>query len=202
MAEKDEQQSVTRKSIEQLREEVKKATKEALERAVNPTEFFYLLSRYPYLEIGNFGADIPPEEAEPKIHALDNGWVIHDYDYRLRCGKPALLAEHGWESFIQGLLGSGESEEEDGGDGTIVMQFVDAATAMVQLAKELGWEGIEIIRGFYPMRRAAWIAAVSENVPLRGFESTFEDRVVLNWVQQMKTGEMFQGAKLRMGSSE
>lgn len=174
------------RSAEALQAEIKKAIGEAATRPANPLEFYHLLSRYPYLEVGNIGAGIPPVDVVPKLHTLDNGWVIHDYGYRLRCGKPALLAEKRWSTPVQGEAG----DDEEGGDGTVTMQFVEAAAAMVALAIELGWEGLEIIMGFYPMRRAAWIASVQSKFPVKGFESTFEDRVLLDWVHKMKEGTL------------
>ncbi|MHA7840526.1 MAG: hypothetical protein ACX932_01495 [Gammaproteobacteria bacterium] len=170
------------RSAEALQAEIKKAIAEAATRKANPSEFYHLLSRYPYLEIGNIDAGIPPVDVVPKLHTLNNGWVIHDYGYRLRCGKPALLSEKRWSTPIQGEA----DEDEEGGVGTVTMQFVEAAAAMVALAIKLGWEGLEIIMGFYPMRRAAWIAAVQHKFPVEGFQSTFEDRVLLDWVQKMK----------------
>lgn len=170
------------RSAEELQAEIQKALVEARERPINPMEFYYLLTRYPYLEISKFDAESPPPNVTPKLHTLDNGWIIHDYGYRLRCGRPSLLAEKTWSTPIQGEA----SEDEEGGAGTITMQFVEAATAMIALAMKLGWEGMEIVKGFYPMRRAAWIAALQHNFSVKGFESTEEDRVLLSWVNKMK----------------
>ena len=174
------------RSSESLQAEIKKAIAEAATRPANALEFYHLLSQYPYLEVGDIGAGAPPHDVIPKLHTLDNGWVIHDYGYRLRCGKPALLAEKRWGTPMQGV----KDDDEEGGAGTVTMQFVEAATAMVALAMELGWEGLEIIMGFYPMRRAAWIASVQSKFVVQGFESTFEDRVLLDWVCKLKQGAL------------
>ncbi len=77
------------------------------------------------------------------------------------------------------MFGSGNPEWEDEGgkggssgtgDGTLVRQAFDAASAMVDLAIEKGWPGIEIIAGTSLMQWAAWMAAQDKNFLLVGYQ--------------------------------
>ena len=62
---------------------------------------------------------------------------------------------------------------------------------MIQLAIQNGWKLADILSGFYPMQRMAWIAGLELGLPVKGFVVTDEDRVIQNWVAKIRSGKLY-----------
>jgi hypothetical protein len=159
----------------------------AQERAVTYEEFYYLLSRYPFLDIHHPDGYAPLEQRQPVIIKAKSGWDILDYGDRLRT-SPGL--------FMYGAYSkSGRRQADDDGDsgggdwvkstGTLVQQFADTAYEVIALAIHKGWPAAQVYSGFYGMIRAAWIAAESKHFLLQGFDPTVNDKVINGWVTKL-----------------
>lgn len=199
---------------EQFRQQ---ARQHAEARPVAYEDFYYLLGRYPYLEISHPEATHYPT-TPPRIKQSNAGWDIHYYDQLIVSSQSALLmllrtgvdlSHSGIETLIaeerQNLKlrlraeakASAEDEDSDEGEGsdegvverkpvgTIVNQFFSTAFEMAAMARQNNWPGIRIIRGYYPMQRAAWIACETFGITCEGFDPTPEDHVVYSWVKSL-----------------
>ncbi len=172
------------KSAEDLKQEVRSAVSNIFERDITPQEFYYLMSRYPYLELCDADYPFIDKGTKPKIITAETtGWKIYNYGTVLAVGSHELVA----------MMRAKENKDDDdeGGTGTIVQQYSETAMEMVALAKKQGWRMAEIVAGFYPMQRMAWIAGEMQDYALKGFDPGREDYVVLHWVSQIKKGKLY-----------
>jgi len=204
-------QSMTEKELEHFLAIAEHARQDAIDRPITHEEFYYLLSKYPYLEICDAKlTDIEPSNPLMKRKAK-TGWIIHDYGNILRVaqselasllqyginpsatpgllsGKPTEEGGEGGEGGETGKGGEGGEGDEGLGElkplGTIVAQFVKTAEELIGIAQSR-WDGAQIIGGFYGMQRAAWVMAEIEEYELKGFDPTAEDKVVYYWVKQL-----------------
>lgn len=184
----DDKHSDLEKEAELLKQQVVNAQQTIFQRDLTPTEFYYLLSRYPYLEICNVDYPYIDNATIPIIHTADNGWKIYDYGSVLATGCYELIGYlYGREKAQQ----ASKDEGGEGGNGTIIQQYSDVAFAIINMAIDKGWAAAEIISGFYPMQRMAWIAAKMKGYELKGFTSSVEDHVVSRWVSRLKQGELY-----------
>lgn len=169
----------------ELWKDIKQSMDNVFERSVTPQEFYYLLSCYPYLTICN--ADYPYIDSgtKPTITYAKNGWPILNFNSVICAGSNILFAE------LNGKKPLSKQDEDEGGNGTIVKQYSDVAYEAMALAHQLGWPTIEILSGFYPMQRMAWIAAMENNYSIKGFDPSIEDEVVRNWVMKMHKGKLY-----------
>lgn len=140
--------------------------------ALSATALAYLRDRYPYLQMISSKA-IVEESMVPKFRKSPSGWTIHDYGQAMSTspgkhlfgpGNPELKKEDKGE-------GGGEGGE---GTGTLRKQSFDTAAAMVKIAIEKGWPGIELVSGTPFMQWAAWMAAQDKNYPLVGYQPSAE----------------------------
>lgn len=183
MADNDDVQN----SAKTLWKDIKQSMDGIFERPITPQEFYYLLSCYPYLIVCN--ADYPyiDQGKKPIITQAKNGWPIFNFNNVIYAGSNILFAELNGK----GKLSVKQKEDDEGGNGTIVKQFSDVAYEVMALAKQLGWPMIEIVSGFYPMQRMAWIAASEHNYEVKGFEPSVEDEVVRSWVTKLHKGKLY-----------
>ncbi len=186
-------------AADKLKDDISKAYESIFSRPITPQEFYFLLSRYPFLQICD--ADYPYIDAgtEAKVVHAQNGWIMHSYGTVIYSGGHELLLQQLVEMKQRQRQQEREDEGGDGGDeggsGTIVKQYTDVAFEMIELAMLLGWRAAEVITGFYPMQRMAWIAASEHGFSLKGFEPSKEDQVVRNWVMKLRTGTLYPPAK-------
>jgi len=203
------------------------AEQDASTRPILYEDFYYLLGRYPYLEFSHIEATHYPT-TPPNIVTASTGWKIHQYDELMISSQSALLSllltgidlsHAGVETLIKEeqremrkrmrAKAKGEPLAEDESDkggsegrippvGTIVNQFFTTALEMVGLVRGANWPGIRLIRGYYPMQRAAWIACENQNLTCEGFEPTPEDHVVYSWVKT-KAPSVFKRISARPG---
>ena len=170
-----------------MESEIQDAMESIFDRPITPQEFYFLLSRYPYLQICDVEHPYIDEGVVPKVTTSPSGWEIHNYGTVVRSGSYELLAYLTQARLREG----GEGEGDIGGHGTIVRQYTDVAFMMIQIAIENGWSGAEILSGFYPMQRMAWIAAREAGYSLKGFLASDEDRVVEDWVRRIRKGDLY-----------
>ena len=170
----------------QASELAKQAFETIFDRQITRTEFLYLLSRYPFLEVCDHGNPYLDETKKPKVIIADNGWHIFDH------GNAIFTSGCEWTNAIyreQKRIESGD--DEGGGDGTLVKQFSDVAFLIIDLIGKKGWKGIDFLTGYYPMLRMAWIAAEINKLKVHHFEPGMEDYVVYNWVDKLKKGNFY-----------
>jgi len=171
-------------SAKALRDEVRSVVANIFEREITPQEFYYLLSRYPYLEICDVDYPYIDKGTKPEIIVASNGWHIYNYGTVIAAGSHELIA-------MMRVKQKKEEDGEEGGAGTIVQQYSDVAMEMMDLAKKIGWRLAEIVAGYHPMRRMAWIAGELIDYPLKGFNPSREDYVVYRWVSQIKNKQLY-----------
>lgn len=164
-----------------IKQQVAVAQQSIFEREISAKEYYYLLSRYPYLEICNTDYPYIDRGSKPTVTKAKNGWPIYNYGNVIASGCYELL----------GILYGQEEDDDEGGHGTIVQQYTDVAYAMVALAIELGWPAVDIVSGFYPMQRMAWIAAELADYKLHKFDPSFEDYAIKNWESARRAGKLY-----------
>jgi len=192
MADEDQSPKLPR-DYAQLKKLAEEGKIEALTRPITEDEIYWVLSRWPYLELCD---SREPEDVKPakavRVTETAVGWKVHDYGNILRTSQNEMLSIKQFE-ILSGTPGIDEEDEEGGGlgeltrDGTIVQQMVDVAAELIALAKERGWPAVRIMRGFYGMQRAAWVAAQMQEYKLEGFEPGPEDRVVYSWAKRLSS---------------
>jgi hypothetical protein len=148
---------------------------------ISPETLAYLRECYPYLQVISMQAKFE-ESVIPQFKKSSCGWVIHDYGQAMSSSSGHYL--HGERN--PDLIKKGETQNQEG-DGTLVLQTVDTAKAMVALAIEKGWPGIEIISGTELMQWAAWLAAQDKNYPLVGYTPTTEEEKKLERIRRIRS---------------
>lgn len=193
MAEDEQKPEDHKQAAADLQEEIEGKVASVFDREITPQEFYYILSCYPYLEICD--ADYPyiDDKVEPKITIHENtNWKIIDYGSVLATGACELLTKKYRKPGGARAQVEAEAEvEEQEGSGTIALQYQDMAELMINLAMEKGWSRAEIISGFYPMQRIAWILAEEKGYTLKGFDATPEDVVVQGWITRLRQGKLY-----------
>ncbi|MCD6056277.1 MAG: hypothetical protein K0R12_1239 [Gammaproteobacteria bacterium] len=162
------------------------------DRNLTQLEFYYLLSRYPYLELYNRDKPQPAIQTVPGFKKSKSGWLIYDYgDVICSAGTELPIKEirRLYKTLLKETPSSAElvkddEEGEGGGRGTLQGQTIQTAYEMVQIAYSR-WQQVGIIDGFYGMKRAAWVAAKRFGKNLEGFSPTAEDKVVLYWANKL-----------------
>lgn len=142
-------------------------------RDISPEEIQYLLDLCPFLQVVDTVLHYVENEQPPEVQFIKarSGWTILDYGDAMSTspGKKVL----------------GLDDEE--GRGTIWHQAWITAVEMIEIAKMRGWAGIQMIDGHRVMKRAAWIKAANEGLPVVGFEPSEEDAHVRNVVDMPAT---------------
>ena len=169
----------------QASELAKQAFETMFDRELTRTEFLYLLSRYPFLELCDHENPYLDETKMPEVIIADNGWRIFDY------GNAIFTSGCEWTNAEYRAQKQEETGEEGGGDGTLVKQYSDVAFLIIDLISKKGWNGIDFLTGYYPMLRIAWIAAEMKGLKVHHFEPSIEDYVVYNWVSKLKNGTFY-----------
>jgi hypothetical protein len=161
------------------------------DRDLTQLEFYYLLSRYPYLELYNRDVLQPAIQPAPQFKKAKSGWIIYDYgDVICSAGAELPIKEirRLYKTLLKETPSSGElrkdEEEGEGGRGTLQAQTVKTAYEMIQIAYTR-WQQVGIVDGFYGMKRAAWVAAKRFGKNLEGFSPSAEDKVVLYWANKL-----------------
>jgi|GEM_PF-3030938 len=179
----------------EIEREVQRAKANIYNRNITPQEFYYLLSRYPYLQLCDANYPYVDQGTQVEILETECGWKVYNYRTLLASGcheLMAMLLAH------EARFPEKKKEEDEGGSeggasgsGTIVRQYSETAFEMMLLAKTLGWSAAAVVGGFYGMQRMAWVAGELIDYPLKGFEPTAEDYVVLRWTSSLYEGTLY-----------
>ncbi|MFT3741329.1 MAG: hypothetical protein QM752_01390 [Gammaproteobacteria bacterium] len=141
-------------------------------RPITPAEVKFLLSQYPYIQVINSEATWE-ETIIPRFKRVMSGWVIHDYGEAMSTSAGQYLFGPGNP---EAMPLTEEEEESSGGQGTIIKQSFNSAIALVEMAMEKGWPGIEIVSGTDFMQWAVWAAAQLQHFPIIGYEPTLREK--------------------------
>jgi len=158
-------------------------SEEELRRAPTREEIAYLISRYPFIQLVNTGADFKAEAMLDFVFA-GNGWVIFDYGDAITASPGEALFQ--WSGPFPGEAKewgeqTGDTDEGEGGavampgSGTIVKQAFDTTMEIMALIKAHEWAGVSFIEGTRDMAWAAWITAELHGFELEGFAATQEE---------------------------
>ena len=150
---------------------------------VRPEDVRYLCDHYyPFLQILSSEAHLG-EIMEPKFITAESGWVIHEYGVAMSASPGEFLIGDYWA----------EEEDEEGGEGkrtllpgkgTVVLQQIQTAQAMMQLAQKNGWPGVEIIDGTPKMKWAGWMAAKDLGLEIEGYEPSEKEQAKRKRIQK------------------
>ncbi|MCX7121439.1 MAG: hypothetical protein NTZ67_06665 [Gammaproteobacteria bacterium] len=171
-------------------------------RQVRATDILYLAQHWQFLQIVESGGTKTPFD-EPQLIEAKSGWTIINYGDSMATSPGKYLYGGGYFR-----VRSGEDDEDEGGGivnpkkGTIIKQAFDSASEMIKLAKELGWDGVQIVDGHPDMQRAAWVEACRTGVRLDGYGPDVEAektrrRIVSNSLDEMHA--VLKGAPKRRG---
>ena len=143
-------------------------------RHVSASDILYLLDQCPFLQIMDTALPVSPEIKPLVLVTAKSNWKIHDYGNAISSSPGELLfgplgkPRKKWEDDEEG--GEGGS-----GSGTMVNQAVITAFEMIELAKQHGWAGVQIVDGHPLMAWAAWMQAFDSEITLEGFNPTAQD---------------------------
>lgn len=177
--------------VDALQLELRKAKANIFNREITQQELYYLLGRYPYLELCD--ADYPYVDKAKGLEIITakTGWKIYNYGSVIASGCHELMALLLSEEHHKREKRLSKEDDEGSGSGTIIRQYSETAMEMMALAKSLGWRMAEVVAGYYSMQRMAWVAGEAMGYPLKGFHPTQEDYVVLHWSSQLRKGQLY-----------
>lgn len=137
---------------------------------VNANDIMYIADHWQFLQIVESSGNKPSLE-KPELITAKSGWTIINYGDAMATSPGKFLFGGGYFR-----ISSGDDDDEGGGivnpkKGTIFKQAFDSAAEMIQLAKEFGWNGVQIVDGHPYMQRAAWVEACRIGVRLDGYKA-------------------------------
>ncbi len=138
---------------------------------VKNSDILYLAKHWQFLQVIDSGGNQKPLE-KPELITAQSGWTIINYGDAMATSPGKYLFGGGYFR-----IRSGDDDDDDEGGsgvvnpfhGTIIKQAFDSATQIIQLAKEFGWKGVQIVDGHPDMQRAAWVEACRIGVKLDGY---------------------------------
>lgn len=136
---------------------------------VRESDILYLAERWPFLQVVESGghAEALPE---PQILTAKSGWNILNFGDAMATSPGKWIFRGGYFQWTENQDDDGDGGIVNPGKGTIHKQAFDSACEVIQLAKEFGWRGVEIIDGHPNMQRAAWVEACRIGVRLDGYQ--------------------------------
>ncbi|OGT33353.1 MAG: hypothetical protein A3C44_03970 [Gammaproteobacteria bacterium RIFCSPHIGHO2_02_FULL_39_13] len=136
---------------------------------VSNDDILYLAKKWSFLQIVESSGKFKPFD-KPELITAQSGWTIINYGDAMATSPGKFLYGGGFFRF------SSDEDEDEGGSGvvnpkkgTIVKQAFDSAAEMVRLAKELGWDGVQIVDGHPDMQEAVWVEACRIGISADGF---------------------------------
>ena len=137
---------------------------------MSDSDILYIAEQWQFLQVIESGGHIPPLD-KPQILTAKSGWNIINFGDAMATSPGKWIFRGGYFQWTEN-----EEDDDDGGGGivnpgkgTIHKQAFDSACEIIQLAKELGWRGVEIVDGHPNMQRAAWVEACRIGVRLDGY---------------------------------
>ncbi len=176
----------------------------SIERPISLDDVEHLMSLFPYLDLCNADVKEPPLDSHPvKVHRAQSLWLIHDRGDRLTTGPGRLnFGAYRRMRFDEDGNPILDDDDDEGGsqwvrpDGTIIKQFFDTAIELIEIAAER-WPAANILSGYLPMQRAAWMAATEFGFAIN-YNPTAEDLMVFESIKQHGGGI----SRKRGGSSQ
>lgn len=141
---------------------------------VRSSDILYFAKRWQFLQVVEGGGHIKPLE-KPALIEGKSGWTIINFGDAMTTSPGKFLFRGGYFC----IYFDDDDDDEGGGEGggivnpkkgTIFKQAFDSAAEIIQLAKELGWNGVQIVDGHPDMQRAAWVEACRIGVRLDGYQ--------------------------------
>lgn len=157
---------------------------------VRASDVAYLADHWQFLQVIESSGEKKPFE-KPELIEAKSGWTIINYGDAMSTSPGKFIFGGGYFQMFF------DDDEDEGGSGivnpkkgTIFKQSFDSAAEIIQLAKELGWGGVQIIDGHPNMQRAAWVEACRIGVRLDGFTADVESekkrrRIVSSTLDEM-----------------
>ena len=143
---------------------------------VRDSDILYLAQHWQFLQVVESGGTKKPFE-KPQLIEAKSGWTIINYGDAMATSPGKYLFGGGYFR----IRSEGDDDEGEGGSGivnpkkgTYIKQGFDSASQIIQLAKELGWDGVQIVDGHPDMQRAAWVEACRMGVRLDGYKADVE----------------------------
>lgn len=135
---------------------------------VSDTDILYIAERWQFLQVIESGGTIPAFE-EPQLLTAKSGWTIINYGDAMATSPGKYIFRGGYFQWTDNPNDTDDGGIVNPGKGTIHKQAFDSACEIIQLAKELGWRGVQIVDGHPNMQRAAWVEACRIGVRMDGF---------------------------------
>jgi len=164
---------------------------------VRTSDILYLAENWQFLQvIENSGTRSSLEQ--PELITAKSGWTIINYGDAMATSPGKWIFRGGYFQFTENM----EDEDEGGGGGiinpkhgTIHKQAFDSAAEIIQLAKEFGWKGVQIVDGHPNMQRAAWVEACRIGVRLDGYVPDMTAEKTRRRIVSQTLDEMHQALK-------
>src|SRR3990167_6542427 len=115
---------------------------------VRPNDILWLAKQWQFLQVVESGGHQKPLE-KPQLIEAKSGWTIINYGDAMATSPGKWIFRGGYFQFTENK----DDDDEGGGGivnpkkGTIIKQAFDSAAEIIQLAKELGWDGVQIVDG-------------------------------------------------------
>ncbi|HLB56099.1 MAG TPA: hypothetical protein VJK30_02030 [Coxiellaceae bacterium] len=166
---------------------------------VRPNDILWLAKQWQFLQVVESGGHQKPLE-KPQLIEAKSGWTIINYGDAMATSPGKWIFRGGYFQFTENM----NDEDDDGSSGrgivngkhgTIVKQAFDSAAEIIQLAKEFGWSGVQIVDGHPDMQRAAWVEACRIGVKLDGYVPDVEAEKIRRRIVSETLGEMYEALK-------
>lgn len=135
---------------------------------VRDSDILYLAEQWQFLQVVESGGHIQPRET-PEILTAKSGWNIINFGNAMATSPGKWIFRGGYFQWTENEDDEGDGGIVNPGKGTIHKQAFDSACEMIQLAKEFGWRGVQIVDGHPKMQRAAWVEACRIGVRMDGY---------------------------------
>lgn len=166
---------------------------------VRPNDIVWLAKQWQFLQVVESGGHQKPLE-KPQLIEAKSGWTIINYGDAMATSPGKWIFRGGYFQFTENMDdedddGSGGRGIVNGKHGTIVKQAFDSAAEIIQLAKEFGWSGVQIVDGHPDMQRAAWVEACRIGIKLDGYVPDVEAEKTRRRIVSETLSEMYEALK-------
>ena len=161
---------------------------------VSAEDVLYFAERWQFLQVVETSGTKQHLD-KPELIEAKSGWTIINYGDAMATSPGKWIFRGGYFQFVEN-----EDDEGDGGivnprKGTIIKQAFDSAAELIQLAKEMGWDGVQIVDGHPDMQRAAWVEACRIGVKLDGYVPDVEAEKQRRRIVSQSLEEMYVALK-------
>ena len=163
-------------------------------RDVRTTDILWLAKQWQFLQVVDSSGNQKALE-KPQLIEAKSGWTIINYGDAMATSPGKWIFRGGYFQLTDNMDDTDEGGIVNPGKGTIVKQAFDSAAEMIQLAKELGWSGVQIVDGHPDMQRAAWVEACRIGVKLDGYVPDVEAEKQRRRITSETLEEMYEALK-------